>query len=198
MVGMIMWQQAKRAVSLQVAKDIALLAEDYGVQSVGVFVDETAQQIQDMCYTSKIQVAQLHGSAARQALPQISEDLHVVYVMHSNQQGSIQTPSPAELAEQTDQVLHRHVQWLLIDGEKGGSGQTLPWHQLKVHRHLAQKGWLLAGGLHPDNVAEAVSVLQPTVVDVSSGVTQSDGLTKDKQKVIAFVNAAKHGTQNLE
>ena len=92
----------------------------------------------------------------------------------------------------------RHVQWLLIDGEKGGSGQTLPWHQLKVPQHLAQKGWLLAGGLHPDNVAEAVSVLQPTVVDVSSGVTQSDGLTKDKQKVIAFVNAAKHGTQKLQ
>ena len=108
MVGMIMWQKAKRAVSPQVAKDIALLAEDHGVQSVGVFVDETAQQIQDMCYTSKIQVAQLHGSAARQALPEISEDLHVVYVMHSNQQGSIQTPSPAELAEQTDQVLHRY------------------------------------------------------------------------------------------
>ena len=108
MLGMIMWQKTKRAVSPQVAKDIALLAEDHGVQSVGVFVDETAEQIQDACYTSNIQVAQLHGPAARQALPQISEDLHVVYVMHSNQQGSIQTPSPAELAEQTDQVLHRY------------------------------------------------------------------------------------------
>ena len=91
----------------------------------------------------------------------------------------------------------RHVQWLLVDGEKGGSGQALPWHKLKVPRHLADKGWLLAGGLHPDNVAEAVQILHPSFVDVSSGVTQADGIRKDKHKVNAFVNAAKTGSQQL-
>ena len=83
------------------------------------------------------------------------------------------------------------MQWLLIDGEKGGSGQALPWHKLKVPRHLTDKGWLLAGGLHPDNVAEAVQTLQP------SGVTQADGISKDKHKVNAFVNAAKMGSRQL-
>lgn len=107
MLGMIMWQKAKRAVSLQTAKDIAAIAEDHGIQAVGVFVDETAQQIHDACNSANIHVAQLHGSAARQALPQLTEDLHVVYVMHSNELGIIQTPTPAELAEQTDQVLRR-------------------------------------------------------------------------------------------
>ncbi|DBA99375.1 TPA: hypothetical protein ACH3X3_011977 [Trebouxia sp. C0006] len=195
MLGMIMWQQAKRAVSASVARDIASVAEDHGIQSVGVFVDENAQQIQAMCGESGIQVAQLHGKGARQALCQLPENLHVVYVMNSDDHGIIQTPSPAQLAEQSEQVLSRHVQWLLIDGQQGGSGQTLPWSKLKVPDNLAEKGWLLAGGLNPDNVAEAVSELHPTVVDVSSGVTQHDGITKDKQKVAAFIAAVKQGRQ---
>ncbi len=87
------------------------------------------------------------------------------------------------------------MQWLLIDGQQGGSGQTLPWSKLKVPNNLAERGWLLAGGLNPDNVAEAVSELHPTVVDVSSGVTQNDGITKDKQKVAAFIAAVKQGRQ---
>ena len=85
------------------------------------------------------------------------------------------------------------MQWLLIDGQQGGSGKTIPWAKLKVPQQLGQRGWLLAGGLTPGNVAQAVSVLHPTVVDVSSGVTQSDGISKDKQKVAAFIDAVRKG-----
>ena len=109
MLGMIMWQKAKRAVSTSVAKDIASVAEDYGIKSVGVFVDEDAEQIQDACGQSGIHVAQLHGPGARQALCQLPENLHVIYVMNSNDHGVIQTPSPAELAEQDEQVLTRYM-----------------------------------------------------------------------------------------
>ena len=94
-------------------------------------------------------------------------------------------------------LLCRHVQWLLIDGQQGGSGQALPWSKIHVPAHVADRGWLLAGGLHPDNVAEAVSILHPTVVDVSSGVTQGDGVTKDKDRVAAFIKAVKHSNQLL-
>ena len=117
MLGMIMWQKAKRAISSSVARDIASVAEDHGIQSVGVFVDENSQQIQDMCGESGIQVAQLHGKGARQALCQLPENLHVVYVMNSDDHGIIQTPSPAQLAEQSEQVLSRcsyvHV-WFVL------------------------------------------------------------------------------------
>ena len=89
------------------------------------------------------------------------------------------------------------MQWLLIDGQQGGSGNTIPWVKLRVPTQLGQRGWLLAGGLTPGNVAQAVSVLHPTVVDVSSGVTQSDGLSKDKQKVAAFIDAVRKGVHLL-
>ena len=86
------------------------------------------------------------------------------------------------------------MQWLLIDGQQGGSGQALPWAKMQVPERIADRGWLLAGGLHPDNVAEAVSILHPTVVDVSSGVTKGDGITKDKDGIIVFITAAKRGS----
>lgn len=58
-------------------------------------------------------------------------------------------------------------------------------------RDLPTKGWLLAGGLSPSNVAQAVSIARPTAVDVSSGVCGPDGLLKDQSKVQEFVRQAK-------
>ncbi len=63
MLGMIMWQKAKRAVSASVARDIASVAEDHGIQSVGVFVDENSQQIHTR-YVRRIRHSS--GSAAWQ------------------------------------------------------------------------------------------------------------------------------------
>ena len=82
------------------------------------------------------------------------------------------------------------MQWLLIDGQQGGSGKVLPWEKMTAPQHDKAHGWLLAGGLHPDNVADAVAALHPTAVDVSSGVTGSDGMTKSEQKIKAFIDAA--------
>jgi phosphoribosylanthranilate isomerase len=74
---------------------------------------------------------------------------------------------------------------------QGGSGKTFDWRSLQVPTSLPRRGWLLAGGLKPDNVAEAVSIAQPTAVDVSSGVCGPDGLLKDHDKVAAFIKGAK-------
>ena len=65
--------------------------------------------------------------------------------------------------------------FLLIDGMKGGSGEAIDWEALEVPVHEATKGWLLAGGLSADNVAQAASTAGPSGVDVSSGVTLADG-----------------------
>jgi phosphoribosylanthranilate isomerase len=77
---------------------------------------------------------------------------------------------------------------------QGGSGKALPWAQLQVPQQHAKRGWLLAGGLTPWNVAEAARTAHPTAVDVSSGVCRPDGLRKDHDKVAAFVTQAKQVT----
>ncbi|KAI8476957.1 MAG: hypothetical protein J3K34DRAFT_399915 [Monoraphidium minutum] len=72
---------------------------------------------------------------------------------------------------------------------QGGSGETYDWSNLRVP-DAGGRGWLLAGGLHPGNVAAAVAAARPTGVDVSSGVCGPDGLAKDHGKVEAFVAGA--------
>lgn len=74
---------------------------------------------------------------------------------------------------------------------QGGSGKSFDWSNLQVPAGLASKGWLLAGGLNPGNVSQAVATAHPTAVDVSSGVCGPDGLAKDHSKVAAFIAGAK-------
>lgn len=183
-VGMILWPKAKRAVSISTAADIAAEVVRRGAQPVAVFVDEDADTIARVCSEAGIGIAQLHGDGARASLPDISPGLQVVYVLHSTPEGAIQTQLP-------DKASSRPTDWLLVDGLKGGSGVALDWRALQVPQGIAKRGWALAGGLHPGNVAEAVTIARPSLVDVSSGVAGPDGLAKDAAKVQAFIAAAK-------
>lgn len=107
-LGMIMWQKAKRAVSAATAKDIASLAADKGIKPVGVFVDESAQQIQEACGAAGVHVAQLHGGPSREALFSLPESLQAIYVMNCNDEGKLLTPMPVELAEKTEHICNRY------------------------------------------------------------------------------------------
>lgn len=59
----------------------------------------------------------------------------------------------------------------------------------------SKNGWLLAGGLHADNVQQAASALKPNGLDVSSGICHSDGLQKDPKRIYSFMSSVK--TLNL-
>ena len=66
----------------------------------------------------------------------------------------------------------RTVDWVLVDGVVAGSGETYDWNELKAPKGASRKGWILAGGLDPENVSEAIMTTRPTGVDVASGVTK--------------------------
>ena len=87
---------------------------------------------------------------------------------------------------------------LLLDssheGQFGGSGSSFDWDW--VDRALADRV-VLAGGLHPDNVAAAVRQVRPAAVDVSSGVERAKGI-KDPTSMRAFIEAAKLAGSELE
>lgn len=191
LIGMIMWQKAKRAVSEDTAKGIAAVAREYGIKAVGVFVDEDAASISSRCLSAGIQVAQLHGDGARAGLAGVDARLEVVYVLNCQPDGSPHTATPAALMQRLQVPAWRAPDWLLIDGMQGGSGQALDWQNLSVPASEATRGWLLAGGLTPDNVAQAAALARPAAVDVSSGVCGPDGLAKDAGRVRAFIEAAK-------
>ena len=84
----------------------------------------------------------------------------------------------------------RPIEWILVDGMRGGSGKAYNYSKVKVPKGRAQRGWALAGGLNPGNVAQAIAALHPDVVDVSSGVAVSPkSPAKDAAKVKAFMQA---------
>ncbi|GIL70518.1 hypothetical protein Vretifemale_1255 [Volvox reticuliferus] len=189
--GMIMWQKAKRSVSIDTARSIATVARDGGARAVGVFVDEDAGTISARCRDAGIPVAQLHGDGARASLPDLDPSLEVVYVLNCAPDGTPLTEAPSELLRRMGRAGARRPEWVLVDSAQGGSGQALDWHKLKVPYAEAARGWLLAGGLNPENVATAAVLARPTAVDVSSGVCGPDGLKKDSAKVSSFIMAAK-------
>ena len=90
----------------------------------------------------------------------------------------------------------RPIEWILIDGMRGGSGKPYNYSKVKVPKGRAQKGWILAGGLNAGNVAQAIQALQPNMVDVSSGVAVSPKDTrKDPIKLADFMRAVQSASQ---
>ena len=69
------------------------------------------------------------------------------------------------------------------------SGKGFNWRQFKLPTIGSKHGWLLAGGMKPDNVREAISILKPHGVDVSSGICSSDGIQKDQSRISSFMSA---------
>lgn len=182
-VGMIVWPKSKRSVCVSLAREIAAAARENGAEPVGVFVDESAAEIERACSDADLTIAQLHGDGARASLLQgLPESLKVIYVLHANKNGVIQTSFP-----QSDSG--PLVEWVLVDGLQGGSGEQFDWRNFQVPSMKSRRGWLLAGGLTPSNVATALSLVAPNAVDVSSGIAGSDGICKDPARIQAFIKA---------
>ena len=160
---------------------------DPGIQAVGVFVNEDVHFVAELMNDRVIDIAQLHGSedndyiaelrsllkptdTAAEALADATADdqIKIIRAFNINKISSME-----EIEESTADLV-------LVDSGTG-SGETFDWSRLAE----IKRPYLLAGGLSPDNIAEAVEALHPYGVDVSSGV-ETDKL-KDPEKMRRFV-----------
>jgi phosphoribosylanthranilate isomerase len=143
------------------------------VESVGVFLDASVETVIRQAAEAGIGTAQLHGEyTARDAAALHEAGLRVI---HARAVSAFLREAPP-----TGRVL--------IDGDDPGSGAEFP-AALLAGRPLPE-GWILAGGLTPQNVARRVRELAPSGVDVSSGVESSRGV-KSAQLIEQFVRAAR-------
>jgi phosphoribosylanthranilate isomerase len=159
------------------------------------------------CDAATVEIAQLHGDSARDALGELPARYRGIYCLSARVDGSLLTAMPGEARMEAAAPMllagaqgwrkpvnwlsrgRRTVDFLLVDGADPGSGQPVDWARLRVSRGAARKGWLLAGGLTAENVAAALSAARPDGVDVASGVAGPDGVRKDPAKVAAFCSA---------
>jgi phosphoribosylanthranilate isomerase len=180
-VGFVLWPKSPRSLSLAAARDIAATLPPF-VHRVGVFVDATVEEMRMAADTIGLDVLQLHGD----------EDLETLGLLPRRALKAVRV-GPGFQAE--DALRHQgRAAGLLLDtriegAPPGGTGRSFDWSLARDVRERATY-LVLAGGLTPENVAEAVAAVKPDAVDVSSGVESAPG-RKDPQKVRAFIRAAR-------
>jgi len=177
-LGFVFYDQSPRAISIEAAAGVIRQLPP-SVMKVGVFVNAPEDVVLRAVRECGLNLLQFHGDEAPAYCLQFG--LMSMKAFRIRDAASMQ----ALLDYQTDA-------WLLdayTQDKVGGTGETFNWEVA-----LEAQGWgrpiFLAGGLTPNNVAEAVRRARPYAVDVSSGVEAAPG-RKDHAKVRAFVQAAK-------
>ena len=163
------------------------------VQTIGLFVDPDIDEIISIGNAVGFDIIQLHGS---ETAGWINEYLDAPFIKAFRPKRSSFTNQLHRFRTGLDRP--HQCRAVLLDAYDpklpGGTGKTLPWQWIARARQSGKlKGLppiVLAGGLNPDNVAEAVRTARPCAVDVASGVESSPG-SKDYAKIRDFIAAAK-------
>ena len=179
-IGMVFWPDSPRVVTLEQAEAIAT-AVGSEVLTVGVFVDATREHIDQVMRRVPLGAAQLHGHES----PAFVDTLlwPVIKAVYVLAEGPLPDLTPwAGVRVMLD--AHDPVR-------RGGTGRLVDW--ARAAALAATRPVILAGGLRPENVAEAVMRVRPAGIDVSSGVERSPGV-KDEALVRALIGAV-HGVE---
>jgi phosphoribosylanthranilate isomerase len=180
-IGFVFWPGSPRFIDPFRAATIAAALPPF-VTPVGVFVDQPASYINAVAARVRLGAVQLHGDEALDDLRPIARPIIKAVAL-----GAPQAPVTAWPSQVT----------LLLDAhdpvQRGGTGRTIDWDEAAAAARARRV--LLAGGLTPANVAEAIEKVRPFGVDVSSGVERSPGV-KDHGRLRAFFEALHASTHH--
>jgi phosphoribosylanthranilate isomerase len=187
-LGFVFHRSSPRSVDTEIVRRIVAQLPPF-VLPVGVFVNEDVKKVRDLMDACGLALAQLHGEETAAYCETLGRP--VLKAIRLRDRGSL-----LALAEFQGRAQVRGFVLDAFSGKAyGGTGEA-------VDRSLAAEAAkaanvLLAGGLTPDNVAEAIRQVRPYGVDVSSGVEARPG-KKDPEKIRTFINAVKLVSESLE
>ena len=176
--GFIFVPSSPRCLDLMTAREVVPLLRR-GIRKVGVFLDDDSARVIEIARALHLDLLQFHGEES----PGYCARFDIPYLKTIRVQDRIEK----------DALRGYHPEAFLLDTYlphvHGGTGKTFDW---SIARTLRKQGYrfLLAGGLSPDNVSQAVAEVNPWGVDVSSGVESSPGV-KDRKMLKAFIAAAR-------
>ncbi len=178
-LGFNFYPKSVRFIEKPVCAEITsvLKREHPQIKLVGVFVNSSVEEIKGILQTCHLDLVQLHGDETPETFAQLAPHAFRAFrgIPESNA-GYERDEAPAMLIDAA------------VKGVYGGSGVTADW---SAAAELAKKyPLLLAGGLTPENVADAVRQVRPWGVDVASGVESAPG-EKDAEKMSAFIKAVR-------
>ena len=186
-VGLVFFPPSPRNVSTADAAQLAAMSNG-SIRRVGLFVDAADDLITDGVNAARLDVIQLHGDETPDRVAQIKHRFGL----------PVWKAIPVATAEDVNGAgsYEEIADMLLFDAKTpkgarlpGGMGLKFNWSLLSAWK--GRPGWGLAGGLDADNVAEAITIAGPALVDTSSGVETSPG-QKDPNLIATFCNAARN------
>lgn len=178
-IGLVFFAGSPRVVTPQQARDIIAALPPF-VVPVGLFVNADAQTVRAAIAASPVQMLQFHGDET----PQYCASFGLPYLR------AVRVKPGVDLLQYA-RDFHTARGLLLdayVDGVHGGTGATFDWSLIPRDLPLPV---VLSGGLHAENVAEAVRRVRPWAVDVSSGVEAAKGI-KDVRKMEAFMTGVRN------
>ena len=175
-IGLNFWRGSKRFVEDDRARDI-IAATAPGVLKVGVFVNPHPLIVTETLAELKLDIVQFHGDEHPESWSSIPGNQVI---------RAIRVFDQTSLTQATGWNPRYFLYDSFADGY-GGAGLLAPWRTIASG---ARRPFLLAGGLGPQNVAEAIATVRPDGVDVASGVESKPGI-KDKAKLVAFIANAR-------
>jgi len=178
-IGLIFYRGSPRVVSHELARSVVEALPAF-VMPVALFVNASHAEIERVIAAVKPQLLQFHGDES----PAFCVSFGMPYIK------AVKVRPGMDLLQYA-----RHypsAKGLLLDafveGSHGGTGSRFDWSLIPGELPLPL---ILAGGLHQDNVADAIRLVRPWAVDVSSGVEAATGI-KDAAKIAAFIRGARH------
>ena len=184
-IGLNFFARSPRFVTPEAARDLSLAAP-VGLARVALTVDAGDAEMDRIVETVPLDLLQLHGGESAEQVARVRERYGLPVIKVVGVAGEEDLPALAEYGRVADQIL--------VDAKApkgadlpGGNGVPFDWRLIAGRRWPVP--WMLAGGLTPQNVAEAIRLTGARQVDVSSGVESAPGV-KDAARIAAFVAAA--------
>jgi phosphoribosylanthranilate isomerase len=187
-IGFVFYGPSPRSVTLEQAKELAKHVPAY-VQIVGLFVNATADEITQVLEEVPLDILQFHGDETAEQCQQIAAQTKRRWYK------AIQVKPELDVIKTIKNYQQAGASAVLLDAWhpelKGGTGHQFDWSQFpKLDIPL-----ILAGGLKPENIEDAIKTTRAYAVDVSGGVESAKGI-KDQQLIEHFMQGVQRGSAN--
>ncbi|MBI28526.1 MAG: hypothetical protein CMI95_01365 [Pelagibacteraceae bacterium] len=188
--GLIFYKKSPRYVSPDQAKELIEISKNSKINAVGVFVDFDITKLQEYIDSLGLKYIQLHGNEDNSFINKLKNkiDVNVIKVIRIEDRKDLNIINDYPDAD-----------YLLFDYKSkkhdlpGGNAKTFDWNKLK-NINISKK-WFLSGGINYNNIKNALEILNPYGIDISSGVEDSPGV-KNKEKIKKIIEILNNNNEH--